>query len=84
MTGKEKHYCYGDLVKHYKGGLYRYLYTATHTENNEKMVVYQSVDDRTIWCRPAHLFFGTVDVHGHSVFRFRPYREEEDDKKWMN
>jgi hypothetical protein len=37
------------LYKHYKGGLYRYIGEAKHSETKEDMVVYMSVETGTIW-----------------------------------
>ena len=35
----------GARYKHFKGGIYRVQVIATHTETNEKLVVYQSLGD---------------------------------------
>lgn len=47
--------------RHYKGGLYRVLTRATHSESYESMVVYQSIDDGCIWVRPLSMFNGQVN-----------------------
>jgi hypothetical protein len=41
--------------RHYKGGLYRELHRALHSETEEALVVYQSADGR-IWVRSAAMF----------------------------
>ena len=41
--------------QHYKGGLYRVLGQAVHTETEERMTVYQTEDGRW-WVRPAAMF----------------------------
>lgn len=41
--------------RHYKGGLYRELFEAVHTETEEAMTVYQT-PDRRHWVRPAAMF----------------------------
>ncbi len=45
--------------RHYKGGLYRYIDTARHSETEESMVVYEHLwpHARGLWVRPADLFF---------------------------
>lgn len=49
--------------QHYKGGLYRVLFTAQHSENPEQlMVVYESVDTHVIWVRPLEMFQSMVDT----------------------
>ena len=50
------------LYKHFKGGLYRVCGFATHTETQEKLVIYHNVRDvSTLWARPIEMFCGTVD-----------------------
>lgn len=45
--------------RHYKGGLYRVLFEAIHTETEESMTVYQTPDGRN-WVRPAAMFNDTL------------------------
>jgi hypothetical protein len=45
--------------RHYKGGLYRVLFEAIHTETEEPMTVYQTPDGRN-WVRPAAMFNDTL------------------------
>jgi hypothetical protein len=47
--------------EHYKGGLYRVICEATHTETGEKFVVREHVwpHESSIKVRPADLFYGT-------------------------
>lgn len=57
--------------KHFKGGIYKFLYTAKHSETQEQMVVYQAMyGEKQIWVRPATMFFGTTIVDGKEVQRF--------------
>ena len=58
--------------QHYKGGLYRVLGQAVHTETEERMTVYQTEDGRW-WARPAAMFEETVMVDGEAMPRFRPF-----------
>lgn len=41
--------------RHYKGGLYRRLFEARHSETEELLTVYQSADGR-YWVRPTGMF----------------------------
>jgi hypothetical protein len=41
--------------RHYKGGLYRVLFEAIHSETEEPMTIYQTPDGRA-WARPAAMF----------------------------
>jgi len=42
----------GVIYQHYKGGLYEAMYVATHTTTGEKMVIYKSHTEGTIYARP--------------------------------
>jgi hypothetical protein len=42
----------GRIYKHYKGGLYEFLFLAKNTETDEIMVVYRSVLFGTNYARP--------------------------------
>ncbi|KPC53710.1 hypothetical protein WG78_07700 [Amantichitinum ursilacus] len=48
--------------QHYKGGLYRELGTATHSETGEAMTVYEHLwpHTRALWVRPAEMFHGDL------------------------
>ena len=53
---KEKDICQEvpeGFYKHYKGGAYRVLNVAEHTNTGEKLVIYFSIRNRNeIWARP--------------------------------
>lgn len=62
--------------RHYKGKFYQVLYTATHSENLEKMVVYQQLyGEHSIWVRPLDMFLENVNIDGVEVKRFE-YQSE--------
>lgn len=63
------------LYKHYKGGIYEYLYTATHSETEEQLVIYKNHEKR-IFARPYDMFFENVIVDGKEVPRFAKMEEE--------
>lgn len=48
--------------QHYKGGLYRELGTALHSETDEAMTVYEHLwpNERRLQVRPAEMFHGTL------------------------
>lgn len=52
----------GRYYKHFKGGVYLVKGIATHTETEEKMVVYQAqYDDYRLFVRPYSMFVDRVD-----------------------
>lgn len=59
------------LYQHYKGGRYRALGVARHSESLAPMVLYQVVDgDGTLWVRPWAMFTEQVEINGVMVPRF--------------
>ena len=60
------------IYKHYKGNLYQVFHVATHSETEEKVVVYQCLyDDYSIWVRPYDMFVEQVQIeHGEMKPRF--------------
>ena len=58
--------------RHYKGGLYRFLSEARHSETGEILVVYEHLwpHPRGLWVRPAAMFAETVTVDGQPLPRF--------------
>ena len=57
--------------RHFKGKEYRVLYTATHSETLEPMVVYQALyGERGIWVRPAAMWNELVTRDGVTRLRF--------------
>lgn len=57
--------------RHFKGGEYEVLDVARHSETDELLVVYRSLDepDRT-WVRPVEMFSGDVDGPNGVARRF--------------
>lgn len=52
----------GKVYRHYKGNLYLVEGIATHSENEEKMVVYRALyGDCTLYVRPYDLFTEKLD-----------------------
>lgn len=42
--------------KHYKGGTYEVISMATHTETQEKLVVYKSLNFGSVYVRPYEIW----------------------------
>ncbi|MDY7579101.1 DUF1653 domain-containing protein [Herbaspirillum sp. RTI4] len=57
------------LYRHYKGGIYEFLYDALLEENLSPMVVYRAADG-SVWIRPHSVFHEIIEVNGVSVARF--------------
>jgi hypothetical protein len=57
--------------RHYKGGEYRVIGTARHSETDELLVVYRCLyDNDSLWVRPLAMFLETVVVAGEELPRF--------------
>ncbi len=59
--------------EHYKGGRYKVLGVALHSETLEEMVIYQAqYGEKLVWVRPIDMFLGEkVLDDGENVPRFR-------------
>lgn len=63
---------------HFKGGLYKMLGVAQHSETLEEMVIYQALhSNHKIWVRPKTMFFDKVTRNGCEVERFKEITENE-------
>lgn len=59
------------VYRHYKGNKYRVLFTATHSETEEEMVVYQCLyGNYDFWVRPLSMFEEDIELGGKRVKRF--------------
>lgn len=59
------------VYRHYKGPLYRVYEVASHSETQEKLVVYRCLyGNYDLWVRPLSMFLGDVEVDGERVDRF--------------
>jgi len=47
--------------KHFKGGEYKVLGIALHSETQDELVVYQSLKDGGMWACPKKMFADIVD-----------------------
>lgn len=61
------------IYQHYKGKLYQVLHVATHSETEEKLVVYQCLyGDYSIWVRPLSIFTESINTSDdREVERFK-------------
>ena len=63
----------GEIWKHYKGGTYKIITLATHTETDEVLVVYQSIPFGSMYVRPLSIWEEVIDNvyhQGQPVKRF--------------
>jgi hypothetical protein len=56
---------------HYKGGLYKVIGTAIHSETGEELVVYKSLSDNKLWVRPKVMFLEKVNLGDKQISRFK-------------
>jgi len=60
------------LYRHYKGNDYEVLGVATHSETEERVVVYRALyGGFGLWVRPLAMFEESVEVDGVVVPRFQ-------------
>ena len=50
----------GAKYRHHKGGEYEVIALARHTETQEELVIYKSLETGEIWARPKSIFTGTA------------------------
>lgn len=63
---------------HFKGGLYKLIGYAYHSESLEEMVIYQALyGEHKIWVRPKSLFFDKIVRGGIEVNRFNEIAENQ-------
>lgn len=61
----------GGLYKHYKGGTYKVITLGNHTETNEVLVVYSSIEFGCVYIRPLSEWFEEINTDTNSLlFRF--------------
>ena len=66
------------LYRHFKGGEYRVLFMARHSETEEWLVVYQALyGEKGIWVRPASMWNEEVERGGERRKRFTYIGEME-------
>lgn len=61
----------GNKYRHYKGGLYKVINIAIHTETDEALVIYQGLDTNKVWARPKEMFEETIEIDGEITNRFQ-------------
>src|ERR1700722_2542023 len=60
------------FYRHFKGGEYQVLEVARHSETEELLVLYCSLDDpETMWVRPVEMFSGVVEGPSGLLPRFQ-------------
>lgn len=63
------------IYRHYKGQLYEVLGVASHSETEEKLVMYRALyGEYGLWARPEAMFSETVIHDGIHQRRFAPVK----------
>lgn len=63
----------GDIVQHWKGGLYEIISFGVNTSDFQPMVIYKSLLTGKIWTRTYKSFIGLLDLKRHPEAT-QPYR----------
>ena len=61
--------------RHYKGGEYKVIGVAKHSETLEELVIYTHDDE--FWVRPKKMFLGNVNKNGEIIPRFKYIKNEK-------
>jgi len=62
--------------RHYKGNEYEVIGEGTHTETEERLVIYKALyEPYSIWVRPFDMFFETITIDGKTIPRFTKIEE---------
>lgn len=63
------------IYQHYKGGKYKALMVAKHSETQEELVIYKSLATGETWARPIQMFCSGVIVNDEVLMRFQLIRK---------
>ena len=67
------------IYRHAKGGIYKLLFVARHSEELSPMAIYESLNSPSgYWARPMEMWDETVERDGVSVPRFAYLAKDED------
>lgn len=58
------------IYRHFKGGMYKVVEIAKHSETLEDLVIYQSLSTKQFWARPLSSFLQMTTHEGKQVERF--------------
>ena len=65
------------IYRHYKGNEYQVYEVATHSETQERLVIYRPLyGEGALWARPLSMWHEFVQWQGKSVPRFEYLRPE--------
>ena len=67
----------GDIYCHYKGGTYEIVSMATHTETNEKLVVYKSLNFGSVYVRPYDIFSDSVIIDNQTNEKVKRFEKQK-------
>ena len=67
------------IYQHYKGGLYKVIGIASHSETLEKLVIYISLTNHLLWARPLSMWCEEICIDDAIYPRFT-YIGDKDEK----
>ena len=67
------------IYTHYKGNEYHVIDVATHSETEEKLVVYRTLyGNYDLWVRPFDMFTESITINNEEIPRFRWTRNADE------
>tara|TARA_B100000963_G_scaffold305614_1_gene279884 strand:- start:374 stop:595 length:222 start_codon:yes stop_codon:yes gene_type:complete len=67
------------IYRHFKGKLYEIIDFVTHSETEEELVLYRSLNGKVdLWVRPIAMFHEVVEINGEKLPRFEFIRRSNE------
>lgn len=65
------------IYNHYKGGTYKVITLAKHSETQEDLVIYKSIEFGSFYARPLSMWFDDVRDHNDNPTKRFSYKDHQ-------